>query len=338
MLAAELRPGDIVIVDNLAAHKVDGVRRAIEARGAELRYLPPYSPDLNPIEQAFAKLKALLRKAAERRVDGLWNTIGQLLDLFRRPSAPTTWATPAIHAQRENTLAVATSNVTGLTSTWPKPADMSCDASCSATATLSWSSPWCTTIRGAEATAVSASGGLGAGAGPAEGTGAVPCLGAATTGGSGASIGGPICSRIVTFGKVSGGGGASVDAGGMTATTAGGCAVSSAGRSGASQITTGTARMPPSSEARINRSRIPSQPRPLSVLSPRVRATVIRGDCTAALGRRNRAPPRSGKSSSLVPVRPVRHPTAGGKLGATAPADTGSDSAPWPFRERDGTA
>ena len=82
MLAPELRPGDIVIMDNLAAHKVDGIRTAIEARGAELRYLPPYSPDLNPIEQAFAKLKALLRKAAERTVDGLWNAIGKLLDLF----------------------------------------------------------------------------------------------------------------------------------------------------------------------------------------------------------------------------------------------------------------
>ncbi len=59
-----------------------GVREAIEARGAELRYLPPYSPDLNPIEQAWAKLKALLRKAAERTVAGLWSTIGKLLDLF----------------------------------------------------------------------------------------------------------------------------------------------------------------------------------------------------------------------------------------------------------------
>ena len=68
--------------DNLAAHKVDGIAQAITDRGAELRYLPPYSPDLNPIEQAFAKLKALLRKAAERTVDGLWNAIGQLLDLF----------------------------------------------------------------------------------------------------------------------------------------------------------------------------------------------------------------------------------------------------------------
>ena len=82
MLAPVLRRGDLVIMDNLAAHKVAGVREAIEARGAELRYLPPYSPDLNPIEQAFAKLKALLRKAAERTVDGLWTAIGRLLDLF----------------------------------------------------------------------------------------------------------------------------------------------------------------------------------------------------------------------------------------------------------------
>ena len=82
MLAPALRPGDIVVMDNLAAHKVDGIAQAIAARGAERRDLPPYSPDLNPIEQAFAKLEALLRKAAERTVDGLWNAIGKLLDLF----------------------------------------------------------------------------------------------------------------------------------------------------------------------------------------------------------------------------------------------------------------
>lgn len=76
MLAPALRPGDIVIMDNLAAHKVAGVR---EASGAERRYLPPY-PDLNPIEQAFAKLKALLRTAAERTRDGLWNAIASLLE------------------------------------------------------------------------------------------------------------------------------------------------------------------------------------------------------------------------------------------------------------------
>jgi transposase len=82
MLAPQLQPGDIVIMDNLAAHKVKGIGTAITDRGAELRYLPPYSPDLNPIEQAFAKLKALLRKAAQRTVEGLWTMIGQLLDLF----------------------------------------------------------------------------------------------------------------------------------------------------------------------------------------------------------------------------------------------------------------
>ncbi len=73
MLAPSLSPGDIVIMDNLSSHKVKGIAEAIEARKAELYYLPPYSPDLNPIEQAFAKLKALLRKAAERSVDALHN-------------------------------------------------------------------------------------------------------------------------------------------------------------------------------------------------------------------------------------------------------------------------
>jgi transposase len=81
-LAPSLRPGDIVVMDNLGAHKVTGVREAIEAAGAELLYLPPYSPDLNPIEQAFAKLKALLRTAASRTLEALWQAIGQLLDAF----------------------------------------------------------------------------------------------------------------------------------------------------------------------------------------------------------------------------------------------------------------
>ena len=81
-LAPTLTAGDIVVMDNLPAHKVKGVAEAIEARGAQLRYLPPYSPDLNPIEQMFAKLKALLRKAAARSVDLLWETIGLLLDAF----------------------------------------------------------------------------------------------------------------------------------------------------------------------------------------------------------------------------------------------------------------
>jgi transposase len=81
-LAPTLRPGDIVVLDNLGAHKVKGVRAAIEATGAELLYLPPYSPDFNPIEQAFAKLKALLRTAARRTVDALWRAIGHALDAF----------------------------------------------------------------------------------------------------------------------------------------------------------------------------------------------------------------------------------------------------------------
>jgi transposase len=82
VLVPELRPGDIVIMDNLGSHKGAGVRAAIEAAGASLLYLPPYSPDFNPIENAFSKLKALLRKAAERTVDGLWNKIGELLSAF----------------------------------------------------------------------------------------------------------------------------------------------------------------------------------------------------------------------------------------------------------------
>ena len=81
-LAPELRCGDIVVMDNLGSHKVAGVRQAIEAQGAELRYLPPYSPDLNPIEQVFAKLKALLRAAAARTQEALWSAVGGLLDAF----------------------------------------------------------------------------------------------------------------------------------------------------------------------------------------------------------------------------------------------------------------
>lgn len=79
VLAPTLKPGDIVVMDNLQSHKVEGVRAAIEAAGAELRYLPPYSPDMNPIEQAFAKLKTLLRKVEARTVDALWTAIGQLV-------------------------------------------------------------------------------------------------------------------------------------------------------------------------------------------------------------------------------------------------------------------
>jgi transposase len=83
VLVPELVRGDVVVMDNLGSHTVVGVRRAIEAAGCELLYLPPYSPDLNPIENAFSKLKRLLRSAAERTVEELWNRIGQLLDRFR---------------------------------------------------------------------------------------------------------------------------------------------------------------------------------------------------------------------------------------------------------------
>ena len=81
-LCPTLRPGDIVILDNLSTHKVAGVKEAIAAAGATMLYLPPYSPDLNPIEKLFAKLKALLRKAAKRSIDALWNEIGELLNTF----------------------------------------------------------------------------------------------------------------------------------------------------------------------------------------------------------------------------------------------------------------
>ena len=82
VLVPELQPGDIVVMDNLGSHKGPSVRAAIETAGARLLYLPPYSPDFNPIENAFAKLKALLRKAAERSVEGLWTAIGSAVTAF----------------------------------------------------------------------------------------------------------------------------------------------------------------------------------------------------------------------------------------------------------------
>ena len=91
ILVPELTPGDIVItaaalavgMDNLGSHKSAGVRDAIEAAGARLLFLPPYSPDFNPIENAFAKLKSLLRKAARRTLEGLWKTIGDCIPAFK---------------------------------------------------------------------------------------------------------------------------------------------------------------------------------------------------------------------------------------------------------------
>jgi transposase len=82
VLVPDLSPGDIVIMDNLSSHKVPAAREAIEAAGATLLVLPPDSPDFNPIEPAFSKLKAHLRKAAEKTIHGLWNAIGRILDLY----------------------------------------------------------------------------------------------------------------------------------------------------------------------------------------------------------------------------------------------------------------
>jgi len=81
-LVPTLEPGDLVVMDNLSSHKQSAVGEAIREAGAEVYYLPPYSPDLNPIEKMFAKLKALLRTSAERTTEGLWNRIGVLLDEF----------------------------------------------------------------------------------------------------------------------------------------------------------------------------------------------------------------------------------------------------------------
>lgn len=82
VLVPDLRPGDVVVMDNLGSHKGAAVQAAIETAGATLLFLPPYSPDFNPIEMAFSKLKAHLRRAAERTRDALWDRIGSLIDLF----------------------------------------------------------------------------------------------------------------------------------------------------------------------------------------------------------------------------------------------------------------
>lgn len=82
VLAPELRPGDTVVIDNLPAHKIGGVREAIEKAGARLLFLPPYSPDFNPIEMAFSKLKDLLRKAAAKTIEELWSVVADCLPAF----------------------------------------------------------------------------------------------------------------------------------------------------------------------------------------------------------------------------------------------------------------
>ena len=94
-------------MDNLSSHKRASVRARIAARGARLAFLPPYSPDFNPIEMAFAKLKALLRKAAERTVDGLWNTIGRLVDLFTPQECDNYFAAAGYDANRSGNALVA---------------------------------------------------------------------------------------------------------------------------------------------------------------------------------------------------------------------------------------
>ena len=97
-LVPALRPSDVVILDNLSSHKGSRVRALIERAGARLLYLPPYSPDFNPIENAFAKLKALLRKAAERTVEGLWTAIGRLIDVFTPTECANYFAAAGYHA------------------------------------------------------------------------------------------------------------------------------------------------------------------------------------------------------------------------------------------------
>ncbi len=92
VLVPDLGRGDVVIMDNLSSHKRAGVREAIEAAGARLMFLPPYSPDFNPIEKAFARLKAMLRRAGERTVSGLWSLIGRSSTYSNHRNAPTTSA------------------------------------------------------------------------------------------------------------------------------------------------------------------------------------------------------------------------------------------------------
>ena len=82
ILLPTLKPGDIVVMDNLSSHHVSGVKKAIESAGAKVLYLPPYSPDLNPIENVFSKLKTLVRKAKVRKVEELWRKLGELCDVF----------------------------------------------------------------------------------------------------------------------------------------------------------------------------------------------------------------------------------------------------------------
>ena len=104
VLVPELAPGDIVVMDNLPAHKVTGVRATIEQAGATLLYLPPYSPDLNPIEMAFSKLKATLRKAAVRTIHDLWQVIAKAIDDFTHIGVETTSPQQVMNRNKLNRL------------------------------------------------------------------------------------------------------------------------------------------------------------------------------------------------------------------------------------------
>lgn len=103
-LVPTLAPGDIVIMDNLGSHKGAAVRTAIEAAGAHLLFLPPYSPDLNPIEQVFAKLKTLLRKAAARTVSALWDAVGKLLQRYSPSECANYFANDGYRLSNRDTL------------------------------------------------------------------------------------------------------------------------------------------------------------------------------------------------------------------------------------------
>jgi transposase len=116
LLVPTLRPGDIVVMDNLSSHKVKGIRQAIEAAGATLRYLPPYSPDLNPIEQFFAKLKSLLRKASARTLETLIEAVAEALNLLLSKRMQKSTAHSG-YRHRENALgAISTSRQPGYSS------------------------------------------------------------------------------------------------------------------------------------------------------------------------------------------------------------------------------
>ena len=106
VLSPTLRRGDVVILDDLPAHKITSVREAVEATGAKLLVLPPYSPDFNPIENAFSKLKALLRKAAARTVDELWAAVASAIDTFTPAESTNYFAAAGYDAWRSDSALV----------------------------------------------------------------------------------------------------------------------------------------------------------------------------------------------------------------------------------------